>query len=151
MGKEYNDIEHGSPFVSYEVTTEIKLIFALHCFGAYWVIIFLNNFNDFINASISVNYYFDTKLKNMHIFCHTLGHNCGSVAWTIVLLPVYIIKIIFAPFKWLMTSETPNKCQSGCNKACNCCCSCYENMFDCISESSCLSPIWAQKISILPP
>ena len=135
MGEEINDKESGSPFVSYKIESRTYWLMALHIIGTYWIIIFLNNFNDFINSSVTVNYYFDTKLKNLNIFCHTLGHNCGSVAWTIVLLPVLIIKIIFAPIKWLVTSENPNKCQNCCQKAFNCCCSCYEKVFDCISES----------------
>lgn len=135
MGEEINDKEGGSPFVSFKIDQRTYWLLALHIFGTYWIVIFLNNFNDFINSSVTVNYYFDTKLKNLNIFCHTLGHNCGSVAWTIVLLPVLIIKIVFAPIKWLVTSETPNKCQNCCQNTCNCCCSCYEKVFDCISES----------------
>ena len=135
MGEEINDKEGGSPFVSFKIEQRTYWLLALHIFGTYWIVIFLNNFNDFINSSVTVNYYFDTKLNNLNIFCHTLGHNCGSVAWTIVLLPVLIIKTIFAPIKWLVTSENPNKCQNCCQNACNCCCSCYEKMFDCISES----------------
>lgn len=135
MGKEINDKESGSPFVSFETGQQLYWLGALHIFGTYWIVIFLNNFNDFINAAITVNYYFKTELKNLNIFCHTLGHNCGSVAWTIVLLPVLIIKLIFAPFKWLITSEEPNKCQNCCQNSCNCCCSCYESAIDCVSEN----------------
>jgi len=135
MGEEINDKASGSPFVSYKIERGTYWLLALHIIGTYWIVIFLNNFNDFINASVTVNYYFQTNLKNLHIFCHTLGHNCGSVAWTIVLLPVLLIKIVFSPIKWLMTSENPNKCQNCCQSTCNCCCSCYESMFDCISES----------------
>jgi hypothetical protein len=135
MGEEKNDIENGSPFVYYETSSSTYWLLGLHVFGAYWVIIFLNNFNDFINSSISVNYYFDTKLNNLNIFCHTLGHNCGSVAWSIVLLPVYLIKLVLGPIKWLATSEDPNALQRCCNSVCNCCCKCYEFFFDCISES----------------
>jgi hypothetical protein len=134
MGEEINDKDNGSPFVSFKIEQATYWLAGLHIFGTYWIVIFLNNFNDFINSSVTVNYYFDTKLKNLNIFCHTLGHNCGSVAWTIVLLPVLIIRLIFAPFKWLVTSENPNKCQNCCQKACNCCCACYESLFDCISE-----------------
>ena len=135
LGEEINDLDNGAPFVSYKIEKWSYWIFGLHLFGTYWIVIFLNNFNDFINSAITVNYYFDTKLKNLNIFCHTLGHNCGSVAWTIVLLPVMIIKLIFAPIKWLITSENPNKCQNCCQKVFNCCCLCYERLFDCISEN----------------
>ena len=135
MGKEINELEDGAPFVDYEVSRITYALLALHAFGAYWVIIFLNNFNDFINASVTVNYYFDTKLRNINIFCHTLGHNCGSIAWTIVLLPTMLVKMIFSPFKWLCSSENPNKCQNCYNKMCSCCCKCYDFLFDSISEN----------------
>ena len=135
MGEEHNDKEEGAPFVYYETNQRTHWLLALHIFGTYWIIIFLNNFNDFINSSISVNYYFDTRLKNINIFCHTLGHNCGSVAWTIVLLPTYLVNLVIGPIKWLVTSEDPNALQNCCNKVFNCCCRCYEYFFDCISES----------------
>ena len=135
MGEEHNDKEEGAPFVYYETTQKTHWLLALHVFGTYWIVIFLNNFNDFINSSISVNYYFDTRLKNINIFCHTLGHNCGSVAWTIVLLPTYLVNLVIGPIKWLVTSENPNALQNCCNKVFNCCCRCYEFFFDCISES----------------
>ena len=135
MGEEVNDKSIGSPFVSYKINQGTYWLLGFHIIGTYWIVIFLNNFNDFINASVTVNYYFDTKINNLNIFCHALGHNCGSIAWTIVLLPVLLIKIVFAPIKWLITSEEPNGCQNCCQRACNCCCACYESLFDCISES----------------
>ena len=149
MGEEVNDKAHGSPFVSYKLEKGTFWLLALHIIGTYWIVIFLNNFNDFINSSVTVNYYFDTKLKNLNIFCHTLGHNCGSVAWTIVLLPVLVIKLLFAPFKWLVTSEEPNKCQNCFQKACNCCCACYESLFDCISEGfMCLTYMGSENFNV---
>ena len=135
MGKEINEREDGAPFVYYETSNATYALLTLHAFGTYWIIIFLNNFNDFINASVSVNFYFDTKLRNLNIFCHTLGHNCGSIAWTIVLLPTLIIKMIFSPFKWLCTSENPNKCQNCYNSTFKWCCRCYDFLFDSISEN----------------
>ena len=82
----------------------------LHFFGMYWLIITLNNFNDFVCAAVTVNYYFKTDIKNIRIFCHSLGHNVGSIAWSIVLLPTMLIKLIFGAFDYLLTSDNPNGC-----------------------------------------
>lgn len=80
----------------------------LHFFGMYWLIITLNNFNDFVCAAITVNYYFKTDIKNIRIFCHSLGHNVGSVAWSIVLLPTLLVKLVFGAFDYCLTSDNPN-------------------------------------------
>lgn len=76
----------------------------------YWLIIVLNNFNDYVTAAVSVNFYFKTNIINLRIFCHVLGHNIGSIAWTIILLPILLIKYIFTGFDFLLTSENPNGC-----------------------------------------
>lgn len=135
MGKEQNDREHGSPFVDYDLGFVSIMLLILHVFGSYWVLVWLNNFNDFINSAVTVNYYFGTKLNNLNIFCHSLGHNAGSVAWTIVILPTLIIKTVFWPFKWCFTTEHPNKLQKKVNSSCNGCCVCYEYLFDSICEN----------------
>ena len=69
--------------------------------------IFLNNFNDYVTAAISLNYYFQCDIMNIRIFCHVLSHNIGTIAWSIILLPALIIKIIFWPFDYLLTPEDP--------------------------------------------
>lgn len=135
LGKENNDREHGSPFVDYELGFFQYMLLFLHVIGSYWVLVWLNNFTDFINSAVTVNYYFQTKLNNLNIFCHSLGHNSGSVAWTIVLLPTLIIKLIFWPFKWCFTTERPNKLQKKVNAKCHGCCVCYEYLFDSICEN----------------
>ena len=135
MGTEVHDETNGSPFVKFDLNFLHYLLAALHIFGTYWILIFLNNFNDFINAAVALNFYFQTKLNNINIFCHTIGHNLGSVAWTIVLLPVYIVKLFFWPFKWCFTSETPSNFQKKVNLRCNKCCVCYEYIFDSICEN----------------
>ena len=135
MGEEINDREHGSPFVSYKMGVSTYFLLTLHIVGTYWLIIFLNNFGDFINTAVTVNFYFQTKLNNINIFCHSVGHNCGSIAWTIILLPVLVIKTLFAPLKWCFTSERPNKVQNKVNIKCKSYCVCYEYFFDSICEN----------------
>ena len=135
MGEGKRESRQGSPFVIHSLTFSKVFCMIVHAVGTYWLLIFLNNFNDFITAAISVNFYFGTQLKNINIFCHSLGHHSGSVAWTVILLPVYIIKFIFFPFKWLFTTERPNTVQKKVNSFCNACCSCYEFLFDSICEN----------------
>ena len=57
-GKEIHNEKDGNPFVHYEMTDWNKFLIVFHCFGMYWVIITLNNFNDFVCAAVTVNYYF---------------------------------------------------------------------------------------------
>lgn len=70
--------------------------------------IVLNNFNDLICAGVAVNYYWTSKIENIRIFCHTLGHNIGTMAMTLFLLPTYLIKICFGWIDWFTSSEKPN-------------------------------------------
>ena len=107
-GKEIHEKKNGSPFVSYEMTKTNKILAILHFFGMYWVIITLNNFNDFVCSAVTVNYYFKTDIKNIRIFCHSLGYNLGSVAWSIVLLPTLLVKLVFGIFDYCLTSSNPN-------------------------------------------
>lgn len=80
----------------------------IHIFGAYWVLIVLNNFNDYVCSGVSVNFYWTTKIENIRIFCHTLGHNMGTIAWSILFLPVILLKLLFGWINWLVTSNKPN-------------------------------------------
>jgi hypothetical protein len=115
----------------------------LHIFGTYWVLIFLNNFNDFVCAAINVNHYYQRnksygpdKVTNIRILCHTLGHHIGSIAWSIILLPTHILKMIFGWVDFLLTSDNPNGCQKFLNKILCPCCWCYEKFIDRFSESA---------------
>ena len=135
MGDGITHPEDGSPFVKYQTTFSKILLISLHSFGTYWLLIFLNNFNDFITTAITVNFYFGTNIKNLNIFCHSLGHHSGSVAWTIILLPVLILKTLFWPFKWCFSSDNPNALQNKVNSCCNSCCMCYEYIIDSICEN----------------
>ena len=135
MGEEIHNDKDGSPFVKFKMTFIHYLLAMLHICGTYWILIFLNNFNDFITAAISLNFYFQTELRNINIFCHSVGHNLGSVAWTVVLLPVLLVKLVFWPFKWCFTSERPSNFQKKVNIRCNGFCVFYEFVFDSICEN----------------
>lgn len=134
-GEEIHDGKSGSPFVNYENSPLYNFFMVIHFFGMYWLIIVLNNFNDYVCAAVTVNYYFQTDIKNIRIFCHVLGHNVGSVAWSIVLLPTMLVKMVFGVFDYCLTSDNPNKCQKIMNKILCPCCWCYEKFIDRFSES----------------
>ena len=72
----------------------------------------------------------------MRILCHSLGHHIGSVAWSIILLPTYLLKIVFGWIDFLLTSDNPNGCQKFLNKILCPCCWCYEKFIDRFSESA---------------
>jgi hypothetical protein len=137
MGQRDEQDEGGSPFIKYSVD-DVKLAFLIiHAFGTYWLIIALNNFNDFVTAAITCNIYYgqNDTIKNINIFCHCLGHHVGSVAWSIVLLPALFFKLIFGWVDFLLTSDNPNGCQRFLNKLFCPCCWCYEKFIDRFSES----------------
>lgn len=137
MGQRNEQDEGGSPFITYEIDSTKKAFIIIHGFGTYWLIIALNNFNDFVTAAITCNIYYgqtDT-IKNINIFCHCLGHHVGSIAWSIVLLPALVFKLIFGWVDYLLTSDNPNGCQVFLNKLLCPCCWCYEKFIDRFSES----------------
>lgn len=136
-GKEIHENKQGSPFVSFEITDFKFAILVLHVFGAYWLIITLNNFNDFVTAAITCNIYFKqhTTIKNLNIFCHCLGHHIGTIAWSIILLPIMAFKIAFGWIDYLLTSDSPNALQRFLRKLLCVCCYFYENFVDRFSES----------------
>ena len=134
-GKEVHDKKDGNPFVSYETDDYRKMLILVHFIGLYWLIIVLNNFNDFVCAAITTNYYFKTDIANMRILCHSLGHHIGSVAWSVILLPTLIVKIFFGWIDFFLTSDEPNGCQRCLNKFLCPCCWCYEKLIDRFSEN----------------
>jgi hypothetical protein len=134
-GEESHENRQGSPFVKYNNTDLQKFFMVVHIFGTYWLITVLNNLNDFVCSAVTVNYYFHSEIRNIRIFCHTLGHSIGSIAWSVILLPVLCIKIVFGLFDFLLTSDNPNGCQRFFNKILCPCCWCYEKFIDRFSES----------------
>ena len=137
MGARKEQDEGGSPFIQFEHSGMTLAFLIIHAFGTYWLIIALNNFNDFVTAAITCNIYYEQNdtIKNINIFCHCLGHHVGSVAWSIVLLPVLVFKLIFGWIDYLLTSDNPNGCQIFLNKLFCPCCWCYEKFIDRFSES----------------
>lgn len=137
-GKEVRDEKENSPFVHYQLKTYQIIIIALHAFGVYWLIIVMNNFNDFITSAITCNLYFKqhSNIKNIHILCHCLTHHIGSIAWSILLLPTILIKFVFGWLDYLLTSDEPNCLQRFFRKLLCCCCWFYEKFVDRFSESS---------------
>jgi len=116
-------------FWSYSLVT-------LHVFGTYWLMVVLNNLNDFVCSGIAVNEYFSKKeIKNSHIFCHTLGHHVGTIAWSIILLPVLFFKAIFGWIDFLLTSDNPNTLQRTLSNKLSCCCNVYNNLVDQFNEN----------------
>ncbi len=139
-GEEIKEDHKGSPFVNYRTSSWNKWLIFFQAFGTYWLIIVLNNFNDFVCAAITVNNYFQTdqvkKIGNLNILCHCLGHHVGSVAWSIVLLPTLLVKFVFGIFDYLLTGgdDDQNGCQRFFDKLCMPCCKCYEIFIDRFSE-----------------
>ena len=94
----------------------------------------MNNYVDYVVAGATVKRYFHTdKIRYLHIICHVLGHNIGTIAWSILLLPALIIKACFGWFEWFLESSNPNGLQSCCNTICSPCCGIY-GIFDRITE-----------------
>lgn len=106
-----------------------------HFIGTYWLMIFLNNFNDYVCSAVTLNYYFNKDIQNIRIFCHCLTHNMGTIAWSIVLLPTLVFKLVFGIFDYLLTSDNPNGCQRFFDKLFCCCCMFYEKWIDRFNEN----------------
>lgn len=64
-----------------------------------------------------------------------MTHNVGTVAWSIVLLPAMLFKIVFGVFDYLLTSDNPNGCQRFFDKIFCLCCMCYEKFVDRFNEN----------------
>jgi hypothetical protein len=59
-------------------------------------------------ATISKHYFKHRRIHYMNIFCHVLGHNMGTIAWSILILPAMIIRLIFTFPVLLIRSGDPN-------------------------------------------
>lgn len=136
LGTEVRDVTDGSPFVTYEDSPFQKFLLVVHAFGLYWLIVVLNNFNDFVCSAIAVNFYWFSKIENIRVFCHTLGHSIGTIAMSIFILPTLVIKICFGWLDFLTSSDSPNCFQRAIRGVLCPCCWLYENFVDVISESA---------------
>lgn len=137
LGEETRDNEKGEPFPVFHKTSEIKLMMAFIVFGIYWILIFLNNYLDYVSCAVALNYFFKDQyaqeIKDMHIICHVLSHNIGTIAWSIVLLPALLIKIVFyLPNRWLSANQ--GGCAKFFNKILCPCCWCFEKFIDRFDE-----------------
>ena len=112
-GPETTNHTNGQPYATYKLTPISISCIILHVFGGFWLIVTLNNFNDFVCAAATVNDYFwhtdKGPIRDLNVFCHTLGHHVGSIAWCLFLLPAILIRIIVAPIEFLTTSENPKE------------------------------------------
>lgn len=115
-----------------------EFLIVAHIFGVYWALIFLNNFNDYVTTAISLNYFFKDheakKITNIRIFCHVLSHNIGTIAWSILLLPALLFKLVFGIFDSCLSGKQ-NGFTRCINSMCCLCCKCYELFVDRMDES----------------
>ena len=124
-GTENTDFGNGQPYATYTMGPIQIFALILHLVGGYWLIVNLNNFNDFVTAAVSVNYYFEghtwRQIFNFNVFCHTLGHHVGTVNYSLLYLPAMVFKLVFGPLDWITASDNPN-CLQRCFRSLCCCC-----------------------------
>lgn len=129
-GVENTDMANGQPYASYTMDGLQIATLVLHVFGAYWLIVSLNNFNDFVCSAVTVNYFFHNHLykeiQSLNVFCHSLGHHVGTVNYSLFYLPAYLIKIVMGPIDWITASDKPNLLQR-CIRKGFCCCFFFYN------------------------
>lgn len=121
---------NGFPFAQYEIDWFVYFLMFLYVFGTYWLMLVINNFNDFLTAAITANFYYKTMLPNWRVFFHTLNNNIGSIAYSIVLLPVMILKVPIGWLDWKIDTKNPN-CLQKCLKVMFAPCFwCYDKVLD---------------------
>lgn len=129
-GEENTDFANGQPYATYDMGPIQIVGLILHIFGAYWLIVSLNNFNDFVTAAVSVNYFFHghtwREIFNLNVFCHSLGHHVGTVNYSLFYLPAVAFKLVFGPLDWITASDKPNGLQRCIRKLCCCCFNIYD-------------------------
>lgn len=62
LGEETRNNEKGEPFPEFEKTPEVKLMLAFVAIGIYWMLIFLNNYLDYVACAVALNHFF----KNLY-------------------------------------------------------------------------------------
>lgn len=124
-GVENTDYARGQPFATYEIGPMQLFALILHIFGTYWLIVSLNNFNDFVCAAVTCNHFFFAHLwrpiQSLNVFCHSLGHHVGTVNYSLFYLPAFAFKILLGPFHWFTASDSPNGLQRCVSSLCCCC------------------------------
>ena len=131
-GEETTDFANGQPFATYNMGPVQTFALVLHIFGAYWLIVSLNNLNDFVTAAVTVNYYFAghtwREIFNLNVFCHTLGHHIGTINFSLLYLPALLFKIVLGPLDWITASDKPNGLQRCLRKLFCCCLGIYDRV-----------------------
>lgn len=126
-GEESTNFGNGQPYATYDLGPMQIFGLILHIFGAYWLIVTLNNFNDFVCSAVTVNHFFHghlwREIQSLNTFCHSLGHHVGTVNYSLLYLPAFAIKIVFGPLDWITASDHPN-CLQRCIRKLFCCCFC---------------------------
>lgn len=124
-GAETTDYARGQPYATYALGPLQWFALPLHIFGTYWLIVVLNNFNDFVTAAVTCNHFFFAHLwrpiQSLNVFCHCLGHHVGTVCYSLFYLPAFVFKLILGPFHWLSASDSPNFFQRAISTLCCCC------------------------------
>lgn len=114
-GVENTDFKRGQPYATYDIGSMQLFALILHVFGTYWLIVTLNNFNDFVCSAVTVNHFFYSHLwrpiQSLNVFCHCLGHHVGTVNYSLFYLPAFAVKVLLGPVHWLMASDSPNSIQ----------------------------------------
>lgn len=131
-GDEVTDFSRGQPYATYAVGPMQLFALILHIFGTYWLIVTLNNFNDFVCAAVTVNHFFFAHLwrpiQSLNVFCHCLGHHVGTVNYSLFYLPAFAFKLLLGPFHWIASSDNPNSLQRCISKLCCCCFGYYHRL-----------------------
>lgn len=131
-GPELSDL--ATPFVRHDNPWWAHLLALAHGFGLYWHLCVLNNLNHFVVSATVVDFYFRSRIAILHAFCHSVGHHLGSICWTLVLLPIAVIKSLFGIFDLCITSDRPNAIQQALRKALSLCCWGWENFIEVYSD-----------------
>lgn len=131
-GEETTDFKLGQPYATYGLGALQWAALILHIFGTYWLIVTLNNFNDFVCSAVTVNHFFFAHLwkpiQSLNVFCHCLGHHVGTVCYSLFYLPAFAFKLLLGPFHWISASDNPNSLQRCVSKLCCCCFGCYHRI-----------------------
>lgn len=123
-----------SPFVTYERTAWQDFLIILFIFGVYWLFIVLNNLNDFVTAAATADHYWKHENSVFTLLFLGVSKHLGSIAWSIILLPLYLVKLAFGWIDWLIRSDKPNFVQKTARVVLCPCCWIYEKLVSSVSE-----------------
>ncbi len=123
-----------SPFVTYDRTAWQDFLIVLYIFTVYWLFIVLNNLNDFVTAAATADHYWKQERSIFALLGLGLTKHLGSIAWSIVLLPIYIFKLAFGWIDWMLRSDRPNILQKTGRLVLCPCCWIYEKLISSVGE-----------------